>query len=160
MRAAARQLNRARLLGRFTRRDLTNLLRYGKHSPRAAQGIVIDPRQVHYVYYGALWPEEMPPDFSERQRLPGPELGRYYTGCVVGGDWDLQRVELEACPKYEICVERSCHGKSWAEAGAYALMMQIIETRPGADGATPRKTWWDATRPWTSCLSSWRASVG
>lgn len=129
-----RQRRRLGSRSRYLVRDFENLVRYGKHAPRAAQMITVDPREVRHVYYGALWDAELPAGFVKPSDGAGPALGRAFTGSVVGGDWDLELVPLASCPKYRACVERYRFGKSWRETGALDLMSEILRTRPGADG--------------------------
>lgn len=115
-------------------RDVRNLFLYGKHAPRSAQLIYVDPRKIRSAYCGAFWEEELPQGMTKTLEEVGPDLGRGLTGCVLMGDWDLKLVDLELCPKYRMCVEHFRDNRTWEETGAYELMMRIIRRKPGADG--------------------------
>lgn len=96
-------------------RDARNKLQYGLAAPVSCQRIFVDPKAITRVIDSGVF------DRSD-------------SGRVVGGDWDLFTSPIEDFPKYLICHERFLNGKSWEEAGAYQLMTNIIQKKPGADG--------------------------
>lgn len=100
---------------RWYTRDIYNRLKYGSEAPICCEKISIAPSAVtHHVV--------------------GGNISRSDSGSVLGGDWDLSLREIEKSPKYRICHQRFVNGKTWKEAGAYRLMMDLIKKKPGVDG--------------------------
>ncbi len=98
-------------------RDLYNRAKYGSEAPVSCQKISVDPSTITH-------------------HLVGDNISRSDSGSVLGGDWDLNQREIEKSPKYRICHERFVNGKSWEEAGAYRLMMDLVKKKPGEDGCS------------------------
>lgn len=107
--------NRYRKLMSWYKRDLFNRIRYGSESPISCERIYIEPSQVNRVIGENIF-------------------GAGDSGRVVGGDWDLLTSSIYDFPKYIICHERFLNGKSWRDAGAYELMLALINNNPGLDG--------------------------
>lgn len=97
----------------YARRDLRNLLIFGRHAPLFAQRIWIDPaactRQLNGYGYG-------------------------FSGRVVPGDWDLQAWDIGSEPHMVHSRRRWAEGRSWREAGAYEYMAGMLRNGAPVDG--------------------------
>lgn len=94
-------------------RDAHNRLRYGAGAPRSDETLWVDPQQVtlQYVTYG---------------NKGGPYLGPFHSGCVIGGDWDINTRLITSTLKYKVCVARFVHNKSWEETGIFENLLGRI----------------------------------
>lgn len=89
-------------------RDAATIARHGRGAPRYAERIWVDPAELdEYV----------------------PDVRRWWSGRVLGGGWDTVRARVDEHPKVRVCDDRWRHGRSWAQAGAYAQMLRLIEER-------------------------------
>lgn len=105
----------SRILMLFWKRDVLNRVKYGGNSHVSCEAIFIDPKSITRVINPGIF-------------------NRWDSGRVVGGSWDEKTTDIYDFPKYIVCHKRFVDGKSWEEAGAYKLMLNLIEKKPGEDG--------------------------
>lgn len=100
---------------RFYKKDIANLLKYGRNAPLYGERIIVNPNTIEYVIKPGLF-------------------GRSDSGRVISGDWDIKITSIFKSPKYRVCYERFVNNKTWEQSGAYELMNKLIIENPGSDG--------------------------
>ncbi len=101
------------VIAAITRRDLPNLLRYGRHAPLWCERIWIDPGSVVRRLSG----------FSDTD-----------SGRVVGGDWDQMAVPLETHHKMRSAIRHWSQREPWEATEAIDRYLEDIEIHGIRDG--------------------------
>lgn len=92
-------------------RDILNRLRFGRRAPLSDMPIFAVPREITEFY------------------APGggyPRLRRQQSGLVLGGDWDLQRTDVEDNIKLISCRMRWEGGADWQDTPVFRWMLRAI----------------------------------
>src|SRR5687768_6277558 len=90
-------------------RDLHNVFRFGKNAPKTHQTIYVDPKHIVYV-------------IRDAKRFKS----NYFSGMVLGGDWDKRGRLFADCRPSIFLRGRIRENKSWEELGAYAAMLNRV----------------------------------
>lgn len=99
-----------------------NRWRYGPEAPRPDERLWVNPLSVKQMY--------------RRKDRTIQRLNNRYSGVVLAGDWDLDRLKLWRSPKYRACWRHFNKGFTWEETGIYAYSLRRI----AQDGHIDRMT--------------------
>ncbi|MEJ6399382.1 hypothetical protein [Yoonia sp. 208BN28-4] len=106
-------------------RDVSNLLRYGRHAPLTHERLFVDPQDIKLKWSPRKLPERIP--FHEA-----------ISGTVRDGDWDLAVKQVCKERKYRACAARFVNGKSWEDTGIIDNLMKKIARDGEVDGCFSR----------------------
>lgn len=95
-------------------RDCQNVLKYGHNAMLSDEVLFVDPTKVRH---------------SLRMLKPGTRLHthRYWSGVVLGGNWDEDIYDVASHWKYKACHAHFCKGMSWSETGIYEKSLAFID---------------------------------
>ncbi|WP_240705104.1 hypothetical protein [Pacificoceanicola onchidii] len=92
-------------------RDFWYALRYGADAPRSDSAIFVDASAVNFTLARTTYPKR---------------FRRHYSGSVLPGDWDLDRIDVEQNMKLVSCRMRWEQGAEWGDTPVFKRLSEEI----------------------------------